>query len=115
MQNLIEQINNLSATELVILNNLYCESINAPDSEIFSNDEEFFNMFFDGKAFEVARSTFYGNYNFSHAWVRFNGYGNLETIGHMAANELPDTIENVAQDITDNPAHYEYFEFSTID
>lgn len=115
MKALIEQINNLSASELVMLNNAYCESINSLDNEIFENDEEFFNLFFDGNPFEVARSTFYGNYNFSHDWVRFDGYGNLETIGQMTPNELADIVENIAQDIIDNPSHYEYFEFSVIE
>ena len=115
MKTLIEQINNLSASELVMLNNAYCESINSFDNKIFENDEEFFKMFFYGKPFGVARATFYGDYNFSHDWVRFNGYGNLETIGHMTIDELPDILDNIIQDIIENPSHYEYFEFDIID
>ena len=39
---IIMAINNMDDHELVQLNNEYCYSINAPDSEIFGNDEDFF-------------------------------------------------------------------------
>lgn len=45
----------------------------------FDNDEEFYNSFFLDNPMELARSIYYGNYEYCHDYVRFNGYGNLET------------------------------------
>lgn len=104
---IIEAIENMSANELVNLNNLYCQEFGYDDNEIFDNDEEFFNMFFEGKPMEVARATFYGNYNFSHDFVKFNGYGNLESIQYMSTDMLVDSIEVMAQSIEEN---FEAFE-----
>lgn len=61
----------------------------------YENDEDFFNTFFSDNPMDVARATFYGDYNFMHDYVTFNGYGNLETI---TAWEL----EEILQDEKDN-------------
>lgn len=45
----------------------------------YENDEDFFNSFFSDNPIEVARATFYGNYKYCDQYVRFNGYGNLES------------------------------------
>jgi hypothetical protein len=105
---IIEAIENMSGNELVNLNNLYCQEFGYDDNEIFDNDEEFFNMFFEGKPMEVARATFYGDYNFSHDFVKFNGYGNLESIQYMSTDMLVDSIEVMAQSIEENFEAFEY-------
>ena len=48
--------------------------------ETYENDEEFFQMFFENKVMEAVRAVSFGNYNYSDSLVRFNGYGNLETL-----------------------------------
>lgn len=45
----------------------------------YENDEDFFNAFFSDNPMEVARATFYGNYKYCDQYVRFNGYGNLDS------------------------------------
>jgi hypothetical protein len=105
---IIQAINEMTQNELVQLNNEYCQQINASDSEIFINDEEFFNTFFDNKPFEVARSTFYGDYNFSHEYVIFNGYGNLETFGYMDVSKLCECVETMAEYIEENFNEFKY-------
>ena len=45
----------------------------------WENDEDFFNTFFVDNPMEVARATFYGDYKYCDPYVRFNGYGNLES------------------------------------
>ena len=45
----------------------------------WENDEDFFNTFFSDNPMEVARATFYGDYKYCDPYVRFNGYGNLES------------------------------------
>ena len=58
--------------------------INSIDSsldflEYFDNDEEFFNTYFYNNPTEAVRSAYYGDYNYCDKYVRFNGYGNLES------------------------------------
>lgn len=55
--------------------------------EYYENDEEFFNMYFEGKPMEVARATYYGNYNFMDEYVHFNGYGNLDSCSEYEYEE----------------------------
>ena len=47
--------------------------------EYWNNDDDFFNTFFSNKPMEAVRSAYYGNYNYCDEYVRFNGYGNLES------------------------------------
>jgi hypothetical protein len=99
---IIEAINNMTESELVELNNLYCQSINAPDDEIFSNDEDFFETFFSGSGIKLAQAIFYGDYNYSHDYVRFNGYGNLETFPYMTTEQLCELVPTMANYIEEN-------------
>lgn len=58
--------------------------------EIFDFDEDFFNMFFEGKPCEAVRAWHFGgrNNNWSDNYITFNGYGNLETLTDDAAEEI---------------------------
>ena len=47
--------------------------------EYWNNDEEFFNTYFYNNPMEAVRSSFYGDYKFCDEYVKFNGYGNLES------------------------------------
>lgn len=107
-QQIIESINTMDQNELVQLNNEYCQHINDYDSEIHFNDEDFFNTFYENKPFEVARAIFYGDYNFSHDYVIFNGYGNLETFGYMTIDKLTECIETMSEYIEENFNDFEY-------
>jgi hypothetical protein len=102
---IIELINNMNQNELVELNNLYCQSANIYDNEVFSNDEEFFAMFFPnaGDGLKVAQAVFYGDYNYSHDWVTFNGYGNLQSYGYFTTDELCELVSVIAEYIEENP------------
>ena len=58
--------------------------INSIDSsldflEYWDNDDLFFNTFFYNNPSEAVRSSYYGDYNYCDDYVRFNGYGNLES------------------------------------
>lgn len=111
---IIEAINSMDASELIQLNRDFCESCNYSGSEIFDNDEDFFNNYFEGKPFEVARATFYGDYNFSHDYVIFNGYGNLESFNaYKLIDNLAESVEGIAADIIENINDYE-FDFTSV-
>jgi hypothetical protein len=63
----------------------------------YSNDEYFYEDFFDSKD-EVARAVYYGgnNYNYRDEYVRFDAYGNLETTNEWQINEnLIDGAEEI--------------------
>ena len=62
----------------------------------YENDEDFFNTFFADNPMEVARATFYGNYKYCDQYVRFNGYGNLESFDeYEAMKEIKAYIDDI--------------------
>lgn len=106
-EQIIEIINNMTSDQLVELNNKYCEELNYSDSDIYNNDEDFFNTFFRNEPMEVVRATFYGDYDFTHDYVIFNGYGNLETFNYMDTDRLVDSVERMAEEIADRIEDFE--------
>lgn len=102
-----EYISGLTDSETVSAHNQMCDNLNYPDDQIFSNDEEFFNTFFDNRVLEAVRAVAYGDYNYSHDWVKFNGYGNLESTNYP--NDWIDEPQLI-EDIINNPDDY-YIEF----
>jgi hypothetical protein len=101
-EQIIEAIKEMREAELLELNNLYCQSINAPDSEIFGNDDEFMEMFFSGSPMRLAQAICYGDYHYYHMFVRFNGYGNLETFNNMTTDQLCELVPTMAEYISEN-------------
>lgn len=99
-----DYLNELDNNELVSIHNEYCQSQNYADNEIYNNDEEFFNMFFEGKVLDAVRAVSYGEYNYSNDYVIFNGYGNLESFNNPSAHV---DISEIANDILENPENYD--------
>ena len=72
------------------------------------NDDEFFNTYFEGKPMEAVRSASYGEYNYMDEYVKFNGYGNLESASQWKVDkELTDSIDEIIECLID--------EYSNID
>ena len=72
--------------------------------EFWENDEEFFNTFFDNPM-EAIRATYYGDYNYNDEYVKFNGYGNIDSYSeYERIEEIKDSID----DIVDNLIEYYY-------
>ena len=71
---------------------------------VYENDEEFFEMFFEGThPMEIARATYYGDYKYMDEYVRFNAYGNLESLDNFEyEGELKDNIEEILDDLMEN-------------
>lgn len=106
---LTDIINNMNEAELVQLNNIYCESINDMDSIVYSNDEEFFELInFSG--LRVAQATFYGDYNYSHNWVTFDGYGNFKSYAIFTTDCLIELVSVIAEYISDNQNDFSEFD-----
>ena len=84
-------LENLSNDELLEVNNQYNEY-----EQIYFNDEDFFQMFSNG--YEVAKAIFYGNYNYPHAFVKINDFGELESADFV---ELLIDIDDLAYILED--------------
>lgn len=111
IKQITKQINELSQSDLIRLHNTYCQSIGY-DDEIYSNDDEFFEIFFSGKVIEAVRAISYGEYNYSDAYVKFNGYGNLESFSHFGVNDLGDSPQVIAEYAIENQSDFDMLDFS---
>lgn len=74
---------NLDDNDKLNLWNEYCSENSYFDDEIYYFDDEFFSMFFEGKPMEAARAASFGSLNWSDEYIRFDGYGNLESTNNV--------------------------------
>ena len=56
------------------------------------HDEEFYNIYFEGNPIEAVRAVLFGDVRWSDDYVRFNGYGNLETTLSIPYEDEADNI-----------------------
>lgn len=66
--------------------------------DFYENDEEFFDLFYPDKPYELARAIYYGEYNFMDDYVYINVYGNLYSINE---SEVEEELTGIIEDITD--------------
>ena len=67
--------------------------------EFWENDGYFFDCVFENKL-EIARAICYGDYNYNDDYVRFNGYGILESFSEYDMIEkLKDDIEEIVENL----------------
>lgn len=70
--------------------------------DVHSNDEEFFDMMYEGRPMEAVRAAHYGEYNYNDEFVRINAYGNLESLDEYDyEQEIKDQIEEIADMIVE--------------
>ena len=70
---------------------------------VYENDEEFFGMFFSNNPMELARAIYYGDYKYNDEYVRFDVYGNLESLDDFEyEEELKDNIEEILDELMEN-------------
>ena len=66
--------------------------------DVYNNDDEFFDMFFEGKPAELARAIYYGDFNYNDEYIKFNGYGNLKTYSEYGYEKLlKENIEEIIE------------------
>lgn len=65
--------------------------------EVMDFDDDFFNTYFEGRPEEAARATFFGNIqNWMDDYIRFNGYGNLESLNsYQYEKELEEAADEI--------------------
>ena len=113
-ENLLNEIRELLLNDLNTLKDVVRE-LNSWNGclnylEVYNNDEEFFDMFFEGRPAEVARAIYYGDYNYNDEYVKFNAYENLESLSKYEYEEM---LEENIEEITENLI--EYAEYISID
>ncbi len=112
IEQVINLINEMDSSELVQLNNEYCQSANYYDSEIYENDEDFFATFFANDTLRAIQATQFGDYRYHDNWVSFNGYGNLNSFNAVIDN-LCELIPTMADYIIEN--YEDFSQFDEID
>ena len=83
---------NCTTAEKVGIHNSYASEHN-PDDMIYENDEDFFEIYFEGRPAEAVRSAFFGHYRYADQYVWFNGYANLDTSDFVDDMPIADTEE----------------------
>lgn len=63
---------------------------------VYDNDDDSINMMFEN-THDALRSAFYGDYNPSHAYFTFNGYGNLQSFEYLDSDNSPIDISELAE------------------
>ena len=71
--------------------------------DVYNNDDEFFDMFFEGKPAELARAIYYGDFNYNDEYIKFNAYENLESLSEYEYEEM---LEENIEEITENLIEY---------
>lgn len=95
--NLLQEFDNI---DLIMLHNEYCQKINNYDDEIYTLD--MWDDIFNGvNTFDVALKVFYGDFNPSYEYFKFNGYGNIQSICEYELDRHIDIVD-IARYIIDN-------------
>lgn len=101
-----EKFKELSLGERLSIFNTYCIDHGNADKEIHSFDEEFFETYFSNPM-EAARATFFGKINsWGDEYIRFNAYGNLES---MTEYDVLEEIDNYLEEIFDYPDTWDIY------
>lgn len=78
IKNVLQDMTN---SQLLNLWNTYCNNYNM-DDYIYENDEEELQYMFSSID-EALRAACYGSYNYTDPYVKFNAYGNLQSLTDM--------------------------------
>lgn len=105
-QEFVERFYELSEYSRVDLFNECCHEYGDPDQMFHEFDEDFFDVYFSNKM-EVCRATFFGEIdNWFDPFIRFNGYGNLESLTMSRALSI---IDDALDDIYEHPDIWEQY------
>ncbi len=99
-ERLQDLFNKMSTDELIYIHNEYCDAVNACDDRIYLMDE--FDEIMSGvEPWEIARSVFFGSFNPTYDYFKFNGYGNLQSIYEYEIKDYID-LDAIIDYIIDN-------------
>lgn len=86
-----------------IVNELNSYNGSLDDLRVYENDEYFFEMMFSNNPYGAVRATHYGEYNYNDEYVKFNGYGNLESLNNY---EYEDLLKSNVDEIIESLLQY---------
>lgn len=67
--------------------------------EYYENDDDFFNAYFSSNVMDAVRAVSFGDYNYSDEYVRFDSYGNLESVSEYEyERKLEDNADEIAEE-----------------
>ena len=75
-------LKDMTNSQLLNLWDTYCNNSTNMDDYIYENDDEELQYMFSSIS-EALRAACYGNYNFTDPYVKFNAYGNLQSLSDM--------------------------------
>jgi len=105
-----EQIENMSSSDLMELNNAYCDAASYNDDRIYDNDDSFLEENFSSIS-EAVRAATYGEYSFSHSYVKFDGNANLESLNSIDIDDLVDGIDTIIDYAIENQNYFPMLDF----
>jgi len=97
-----EHLENLSNSDLMHAHNQKCEQHNDMDSQIYYNDDEFFEIFLP-KSTDAIRACQYGDHRYTDDFVQFNGYANLDSFDSLIDHV---DLDEIAECILENKRHF---------
>lgn len=89
-------LDNSQLRDMVSQVNSYDSSLE--NLEVYENDDDFFNTYFNNNVIEAVRAVSFGEYNYSDEYVKFNAYGDLASLSEYEYNEL---LEEYADEIAE--------------
>lgn len=89
-------LDNSQLRDMVLQVNSYDSSLE--NLEVYENDDDFFNTYFNNNVIEAVRAVSFGEYKYSDEYVKFNAYGNLESLSEYEYNKL---LEEYADEIAE--------------
>ena len=106
-----ELFDELTREERITLVNMYFSELDF-DNYIHEFTDDFFNTYFTSPL-EAAQKVFFGNVqNWCDPYIRFNEYGNLESLTEYQAAEIADSYKN---EIYENIDFSDYIDLSEYD
>jgi hypothetical protein len=99
---------NMEPEDVFQLNNAFCYVNNCYDDLLYELDDNNVNEILEGKEpIEIIRMTACGDFNYSHDYFRFDGYGNLESLWHITWEIIPELLENIIHAILEAPEEFD--------
>lgn len=106
--------NQLEDTDFETLLSAYNEYCSENSYEEFlENEEEVFQMFFRNMT-DIIRATQYGEYNLYDEYIKFNGYGNLDSYDSIEVEEEIKTDHTFIEYILDRFDDYDFIDINEI-
>lgn len=104
-EKIIDLIQEMGAADAVYMHNAYCYQTNNLDDEIFDFDR--LDEICNGQdIFWISCKIFYGDFNPNYDYIKFNGYGNFQSIAKYCIFDYIDENE-IAEYIIENDVDFD--------